>query len=149
MDYIINNFNEIATAIFVACFTAWLGWRTWQRARITTAHDNFRRNVLTIVNGLYRSKKRWRDPPTNMPEVLASIHSELQNEVSIYASVLDKRSRQIVMKAWDVYRFCPDRPYEVGEHDYGHYMGLDIDGHYIDPYKLFNENIDKLISVAK
>ncbi|NRA53022.1 MAG: hypothetical protein HRU23_02655 [Gammaproteobacteria bacterium] len=149
MDYVIENMNSILGAILLACFSAWLAYRTYLKTRKISASDKFKSSLLTELQELFPEgiqSKSGRE----VKVILRSKHNQLQSIVFEYGEYLS--NSEPLNKAW--YEFSGvGELREVGEEaKYNHYSFTALtDGTPFskDPKALFINNVNRLLVCAK
>jgi len=146
---IMANIYPILVALLLACFSAWLRWRTFLKTRKITASDKFKSSLLEELQDLFPEGiniKSGRD----VVSILREKHNRLQSIVMEYGE--HTQNTKELKQAW--YEFSGvGELRDVGEEaKYYHYSftalteGTEFSN---DPKALFIHNVNKLLDQAK
>ena len=139
----VNHFYEISTAIFMACFTAWLGWRTWNKIRRISAGDKFKTTILQALSDVYQIASDW---PENIDNYLRSKFPVLQAAANDFSGILRNNEKSAFDEAWFIYR-VGENGREIDKQCYHQYMGFSSpDEPNKDHKKAFYSNVSNLLS---
>jgi hypothetical protein len=149
MYYVIDNMYPILGAILLACFSAWLGYRTYLKTRKINAADKFKSAILNELHELYPEGVQTKNG-YEVKAILRLKHSKLQSIIIEYGEFL--KSSDSLQKAW--YEFSGvGELRDVGEEaKYNHYSFTALtDGTPFskDPQALFIANVNALLACAK
>jgi len=149
VDNFLPNFWQIAGAILLACFAAWLSYRTAYRERRANACLTFRTAVLNELGSIYPNPAVW---PRDVDAFLRSHFTALQIAVENFRPFVPWWNRWRFDRAWFRYRCATGRKVDIQC-----YL------HYFDAYDsrtetqsqatarvkdLFHSNVSKLLSFA-
>ena len=149
ISLIFENIYPISGAILLACFSAWLGWRTFLKTRKVNASDKFRSSLLSELEELFPEgihSMNGRD----VVKILRQKHSRLQSIVLEYGDHI--KDTEALKQAWYDFSGIGELR-EVGEEArYNHYSFTALtDGTPFsnDPKALFIKNVNNLLGLAK
>jgi hypothetical protein len=149
IEYITNHFYDASAAILLACFTAYLGWRSWNKFRLINAKDAFNKKAHSIFEGLYPIPTNWPNNGLEVKVILEALFNDLQVAVNDFRQYLPKRKQTVFDEAWFIYRLGEDGR-EIDKQCYQQYMGFSSpDTPTRDSKELFHENVSRLLSFAK
>lgn len=149
MDYIIENMYPILGSILLACFSAWLGCRTYLKTRKISAADKFKSLILNELHDLYPEGVQTKNG-SEVKAILRLKHSKLQSIIIEYGEFL--KSADALQKVWYEFSGVGERRDVGKEAKYNHYSFTALtDGTPFskDPKALFIANVNELLTCAK
>ncbi|WP_256361333.1 hypothetical protein [Methylomonas koyamae] len=140
IDDFLSNPNGVFGAILLACFGAWLTYRTVHRGRRAAACSAFRAAVLAELGPIYPNASSW---PANIDSFLRSRFPALQTAVETFRPFVPWWKRWLFERAWFRYRCATGRKIDV--QCYHHYVPIGDNPNY---KANFQGNVSALLSFA-
>ena len=140
LDFLVTNFWPIAGSILLACFVAWLGYRTVYHGRRAGACAAFR---TTLNRELLSLLSSW---PSNIDTVLISRYPVIESAVREFRYYVPWWRRHSFDRAWFIYLHGSDG---TDRSHYYQYMGYSSPDRVIpDSKATFEANVNHLRSFA-
>lgn len=149
MDYVVENIYPILGAVLLACFSAWLGYRTYLKTRRISASDKFKASLLSELHELYPEGVQTKSG-SEVKTILRAKHGKLQSIILEYGEYLE--NTDALKKAWYEFSGVGELRAVGEEAKYNHYSFTALtDGTPFskDPKSLFIANVNKLLACAK
>ncbi len=140
IEDVLANPNAVFGSILLACFVAWLGYRTAHRGRRAAACVTFRSAVLTELGSIYPNPAAW---PEDIDAFLRSHFTALQTAVENFRPFVPRWNRWRFDRAWFRYRCATGRKVDI--QCYHHYMAFGDNPNY---KAIFHSNVSSLLSFA-
>jgi len=139
-DAFIDNPNAIFGSVLLACFIAWLGYRTAYRGRRATACATFRAAVIFELSSIYPTPSEW---PNDINHFLRNRFTAIQSAVENFRPFVPWWNRWRFDRAWFRYRCSTGR--KIDTQCYHHYMAFGDNPNY---KRTFHSNVSNLLSFA-
>jgi hypothetical protein len=140
IDAFLSNPNAVFGAVLLACFGAWLAYRTAHRGRRANACATFRSAVITELGSIYPNPVAW---PDNVDVFLRAHFTALQSAVENFRPFVPWWNRWRFDCVWFRYRCATGRKVDI--QCYHCYMAFGDNPNY---KAIFHANVSSLLSFA-